>query len=277
LCYHNPRPEVFEAHLRVLRRLYHPIPLRRYLDWRRRPEAGLPAKPLVLTLDDGHRNNYLLRDVLARHRVTPTVFLCSGIVGTRRRYWWTAASAGDREALKRVPDGERRRRLAHAGYCETAESEERQALTADEVEALKTVVDFQSHTRFHPILPQCADERAREEIAASKTELERRFGLSIYALAYPNGDYSLRDAELARQAGYECALTLDGGSNARTTPAFGLRRIPISDSAGRHELVVKASGLWSAWERRAAGPQPQYRSAAIAGEGAHVGADLGAR
>ena len=46
LCYHNPRPEVFERHLRILMRRYRLISLRRYLEWRRDPSITLPAKAL---------------------------------------------------------------------------------------------------------------------------------------------------------------------------------------------------------------------------------------
>jgi hypothetical protein len=97
---------------------------------------------------------------------------------------------------------------------------------------------------FHPILPQCPPDKAEFEITRSKDDLEARFGQRIYALAYPNGSYSERDAELARKAGYRCALTLDRGFNSHTTPLFKLRRICIPDEADRHELLVKASGLW---------------------------------
>jgi peptidoglycan/xylan/chitin deacetylase (PgdA/CDA1 family) len=83
-----------------------------------------------------------------------------------------------------------------------------------------------------------------KEIAGSKSELEARFGLNIYAMAYPNGDYSDREIEIVRSAGYQCALTLDGGFNETNTDLLRLQRIPIYDQADLNELIVKASGLW---------------------------------
>jgi poly-beta-1,6-N-acetyl-D-glucosamine N-deacetylase len=244
LCYHDPSVETLERHLQVLTRLYNVIPLQRYLEWRRRPETALPPKALIITFDDGHRNNYALRDVLQRYGVMPTVFLCSGIVGTNRRYWWSIVTPEEGGALKQIPDNERQAALRNKGYADTHEYAQRQGLSKQEIEELRPVMDFQSHTRFHPILPQCDERRARDEIFGSKTDLEQRFGLTINAFAYPNGDYSARDAELARQAGYACALTIDGGFNIATTNLYRLRRIPMADNAGRHELIVKASGLW---------------------------------
>lgn len=249
LCYHDPRPEDFARHLRILTRLYNVISLRRYLEWRRDPAQTLPPKSLVFTFDDGHCGNYQLRDLLARCQIPATIFLCSSIVGTRRHFWWKEAHDLDRELLKSASDGERIRALEDSGFTELREYSERQALSAQEIEELKALVDFQSHTRFHPILSHCSDERAAEEIRDSKIELEQRFGVPVYAIAYPNGDHTARDVGLARGAGYECALTIDGGYNNRNTDAFRLRRLRIADAAGEHELIVKASGLWAIWER----------------------------
>lgn len=249
LCYHDPRPQDFERHLRVLLRRYNVISLRRYLAWRRDPTRMLPRKALVLTFDDGHCGNYLLRDLLVRYNVPATIFLCSGIVGTRRHFWWKETRGIDGERFKATSDEARVQTLARSGFTELREYPERQALSAEEIEELRTWVDFQSHTRFHPILPRCSEQRAMEEIRESKIELEQRLGLSIYALAYPNGDYCARDAELARRAGYECALTIDGGYNHARTDCFRLRRLRLSDSADEHEVIVKASGMWVVWER----------------------------
>jgi peptidoglycan/xylan/chitin deacetylase (PgdA/CDA1 family) len=130
------------------------------------------------------------------------------------------------------------------GFSETAEHATCQALSAREIEEMKPIVDFQSHTIYHPLLPQCTDQRALDEISNSKSQLEDKFGLRIIALAYPNGDYSPREIAAAKQGGYKCALSLDLGFNSRTTPAFQLKRICINDDAGLDELFVKASGLW---------------------------------
>lgn len=45
----------------------------------------------------------------------------------------------------------------------------------------------------------------------------------MYALAYPNGDTSSRDAEMAERAGYGCALTIDAGFIARGDDPYRTR------------------------------------------------------
>jgi peptidoglycan/xylan/chitin deacetylase (PgdA/CDA1 family) len=97
-----------DRHLGWLRRRYNIIALEDYLRWRRGETATLPPRALVISLDDGHASNAALLDVFRRHRVRPTIFLCSDIVGTLRRFWWQAVpDEAERQRLKRLPDEQR--------------------------------------------------------------------------------------------------------------------------------------------------------------------------
>lgn len=245
LVYHKLLPETADCHFKALRRRYNFITLADYVAARADHKGPLPGKSLIVTFDDGHKSNYALKPVFEKYGIRPTSFLCSGLAGTNRHFWYEIEMDESlRQSLKHVSDEERLETLAGLGFSETAENADRQALSAGEIEALKPVVDFQSHTVYHPLLPQCSNLRAAVEISQSKLELENKFGLSIYALAYPNGDYSAREISAAKASGYRCALTLENGSNTRNTPAFQLKRICISDDATLDELIVKASGLW---------------------------------
>jgi peptidoglycan/xylan/chitin deacetylase (PgdA/CDA1 family) len=245
LVYHDPAPETFERHVLALRRVYSIVPLRRLVEAHVSGSyASLPPKPLAITFDDGHRGNARLEPVLRRLGVPITIFLCSGIVGTNRGFWFlhVAASA----EFKVLPDEERVDRLRAAGFDEEVSLPEPDALAAEDVQRLKPLVDFQAHTISHPILPRCAPEKARREIEGCKQELEQRFGLDVYALAYPNGDYSEREVELAREGGYEAAVSMEPGLNQPRVDRFRLRRIVVDDDAdGVDEVLVKASGLWA--------------------------------
>ncbi|MGY8685310.1 polysaccharide deacetylase family protein [Bradyrhizobium sp. UFLA05-153] len=246
LVYHAPTPQVFDAQIGVLGRLYNIVPLSAYVEARRTGDfSKLPPKALVVTLDDGHRSNFALKDVLERHNVPITIFLCSGLIGTRRRFWFLHEKSQELvQRLKTVPDDERLVALRRTGFDEAKEFDDRQVLSIAEVRELNSRVDFQSHTVFHPILPRCSEEKAEAEIAGSRSELQTKLGHEVYALAYPNGDYSERELRLAERAGYSCALSADCGFNTKETPLFRLRRICVPDDADRHELLVKASGLW---------------------------------
>ena len=247
VVYHALEAARADVHFAALRRRYNVVSLSDFLAvTSRQTTERLPPKALIITIDDGHRSNYELTSVIQRHRIPITIFLCSGIVGTHRHYWWLHTNdAGDVQAMKALPDEQRVQALLGQGHADTREYETRQSLSRDEIGEMKSIVDFQSHTVFHPILPACSIERASWEIIGSKEALESEHGLKIYALAYPNGDYSDREVELLRNAGYTCGLTLDPGFNDSETDPFRLRRVALPDDAGINEVIVKVSGLWA--------------------------------
>lgn len=258
LCYHDPAPKTMDVHLAWLSRHYNLVPLDAYVSWRKGALPSLPPRPLAITLDDGHAGNARLEEVFRRYGVAPTIFLCSDIVGTQRQYWWQGVdSEAGRQRLKRLPDAERLEALRESGFEETHEYPERSALSREEIDAMRQTVDFQAHTRLHPVLPMCDDGRALDEIAGSKQILLDHFGLATWAFAYPNGDYCDRDVRLVQESGFRCALTIDTGFNDAKTDIFRLKRILISDDAGLDELAVKASGFWQLL-MRLAGKKPLF-------------------
>jgi peptidoglycan/xylan/chitin deacetylase (PgdA/CDA1 family) len=250
IVFHKPRPEVVARNIERLKRRYNIISLADYLKACRDESRPLPPYALILTFDDGYGSNYGLHDVLHRLKVPATIFLCAGIVNTNRRFWFSLdALPVEKESLKQLSNQERLVILAQAGYTPEQEFSAPEALNRDQILNMKDAVDFQSHTLSHPSLPHCEIDEARKEIALSKQVLEKEYGLSIYALAYPNGDYAAREIELCQEAGYQCALTLKPGYNDRRTNPYELKRFCIRDEASWPELMVKASGVWGMLKR----------------------------
>ena len=254
VVFHAPSADAARGHFVALRKRYNIIPLADYLRARIDGRARkLPPKSLIITVDDGHRSNAQLKSLLQEMEMPVTIFLCSGIVGTHRHFWWLhTRSPSEAKACKQMTDAERLELLLSRDYHPEQEYPDRQALSKSEIEELKSLVDFQAHSVSHPILPACADEKAEYEIERCKTDLERLYGLKIEAFAFPNGDCSERDIVIARNAGYRCALTLDTGINDIDVDLFRLRRIPVPDDASVNELLVKTSGFWRRlkWARR---------------------------
>src|SRR5215475_6492644 len=219
IVYHAPSAESFDTHIRLLKHMYRIVPLSAYLAARQRKDfSALPSKALIITLDDGYRSNYALKDIIEKHDIPVTIFLCSGLINTRRKFWFChEATRASVQQLKTVSDEERLAILRQAGFEETQEFGDRQALIAGEITELKHKVDFQSHTMFHPILPRCSSQKVEEELVQSKRDLQAQLGQEVYAFAYPNGDYCERDVRLVEKAGYQCALTLERGSNTAST------------------------------------------------------------
>jgi peptidoglycan/xylan/chitin deacetylase (PgdA/CDA1 family) len=247
LTYHRLDPMDADRHFSTLRRMYAPISLQTYLEARRANSLDrLPPKAIIVTIDDGHESVYRLKSVFAKHQVPVSVFLCSGLLGTNRRFWFSAPGLDrlQRQHLKTVPDETRIAELRAIGFEDTAECETRQSLNVNEAQELMPLVDFQSHTVSHPILPRCSDKKATEEIIFSKLQLETQLGLYVNALAYPNGSYTARELQIMRKGGYQCGLTTTPGFNSQRTSPYELKRLTIRDDCGINELIVRSCGLW---------------------------------
>jgi len=229
-----------------LKKHYHIIGLQEYLKAHQFGKI-LPPKSLIITFDDGHIDNYKLLPIIQRMQIPITIFLCSDIVNTHRHFWFKHCKEllPDREKIKKMSNSQRLETLKQYGFNQTQEYDDVQALTSDQIEKMRPWVDFQSHTCFHPILPRCDDETAQKEIGLSKQHLEDNFSLKINAISYPNGDYSTRDIDLAKKAGYKCGITVDYGFNDLNTDIFRLKRISVNDGQTLDELIVKSSGCYA--------------------------------
>ncbi len=246
LGYHDPDPETFERHLAVLTRLYSVVPLETLLSARRTGDLRrLPRRALAITLDDGWAGNRALLPSLERWEVRVTVFLSTAIVGTRRHYWWThVTDKSEQERFKGLGNQERLAALAGVGFAVETEYPDRQALSIDEIDELMPFADFQAHARTHPILPRCSDDQARWEIEGSAEDIGTITGDRAQVFAYPNGDFSDRDADLVKQAGYDCAFSIDPGYFREGDDPYRLSRVYMDDAADINELVVRASGAY---------------------------------
>lgn len=246
LLFHDTEAADAERNFGYLKRHYNIISLNDYLDAVHHGKR-LPNKAVVITFDDGHASNYTLLPIIKRMQIPVTIFLCSSIVGTHRHFWFRHSTEikPQVEALKKIPNEQRLERLRQYGFAQEQEYDEIQALTKEQIEEMTPWVNFQSHTCFHPILPQCDNIEAEKEVKESKRQLETTFGLSINALSYPNGDYSERDIYLAQTAGYECGVTVDSGYNGIKSNLFRLKRFSVNDAENTTELMVKASGCYA--------------------------------
>lgn len=247
LVLHKPNASIASRQFEWLSRHYNIISLNQYLAARTNGTTRrLPPKSLIITLDDGHIENFELLPLLKQYKITLTIFLCSGIINTNRHYWFRFSKLpSTSESLKLIPDSDRLRVLYQAGFLQEKEFESPQALNKNQIIEMKKYINFQGHTVFHPCLPQCSDQKAMAEIDQSKQQLEREFDLAINALAYPNGDYTDREVQFAKNAGYSCAVTVGHGYNDGKTDLFKLRRLYVGDNDSVKLLVVRASGVWA--------------------------------
>jgi peptidoglycan/xylan/chitin deacetylase (PgdA/CDA1 family) len=249
LFFHEIEPEVAEKVFKYLVNNYNIISLSKFFELYRQ-KAKFPEKSLIITFDDGHQSNYDLLPLFKKYNIQATIFLCSGIINTNRHFWFKEARSEEaclpltKEQLKKIPNNEKLKILETIGFELEKEYPNPHALSKKQILEMLPYVNFQSHTLFHPCLPQCDDSEARDEIFLSKRVLEEEYGLTINAIAYPNGDYSERDIQLCITAGYEFGLTTDFGFNTCSTAPFKLKRISVNETSNNmNEIITNVSGV----------------------------------
>ena len=149
----------------------------------------IPDKALIVTIDDGLKQNFKLFNIISKLDIPITIFLVSGIVATNKGYWWNHNKTPYlTEDLKNFEDEKRLTFLEGYGFKEDKPLEDPESLSQQEINIMKTKVDFQSHSVSHPILTKCNSKKSKKEIFKSKDDLQSNFNLDIYAFAFPNGN-----------------------------------------------------------------------------------------
>jgi peptidoglycan/xylan/chitin deacetylase (PgdA/CDA1 family) len=162
--------------------------------------ARLPAKPILITFDDGYR------DVLAN---AAPVLRRLGLPATA--YVITSRISG-----------------SDVSFLSWAQLH---ALEQDGVE-------IGSHTVHHAELPQLTDPAALQELIQSRLVLERHLGHPVQWFAYPAGRFDARAEMLVRQAGYVLAVTTKPGSSQSARAPFALHRYEVLDTTGVRGLAA---------------------------------------
>lgn len=187
----------------------------------------LPKNPVLVTLDDGYRNNlHYAAPVLLKYGIPAVIFPTVGYIGTDRLLWptevyrsillWPSSMVPlpDGSALAVPPnDVHKRRALAEwtREFCKTLSEESANAyllhlresnfpaLTPNEIEMFSFLsweetcrlhqLGFMigSHTMDHSILTRVSAEHRRHELHESRQQLERHLNTSCICIAYPNG------------------------------------------------------------------------------------------
>jgi glycosyltransferase involved in cell wall biosynthesis len=177
-----------------------------------REEYSLPPpRSVIITLDDGYRDNAELAfPLLRRHGAVATIFAVSGSLGGRNT--WSVGS----------------------------EVWGRPLLSWPEVESLRrTGVRFGAHTKTHASLPELSPEERQDEISGSCQQLERRLG-PIRHFAYPYGHVDAATLDAVRSIGLTTAAGIEEGRNSFATPLLRLRRCEVrgTDSLFRFAVML---------------------------------------
>jgi peptidoglycan/xylan/chitin deacetylase (PgdA/CDA1 family) len=149
---------------------YHAVTLQRVFDsWR--GAAALPAKPIVLSFDDGYLSDVKTALPVLKVRRWPGVLNLE--VANLKPVWGVR------------PPGVRK--LIAAGW------------------------EIDAHTLTHPDLTAVDATRLRDEVAGSRAEIRKRFHIPVNFFCYPAGRYDAAVIAAVQQAGYLGATTTNFG------------------------------------------------------------------
>lgn len=211
----------FEEHLQALREQGYTSILPSDLVAHQRWGWPLPAKPVILTFDDGYES--ILRNaepILARQGFRGVCYLISGLV---------ASSVRERRCYEETP-----------------------LLTWPEVRAMhaRGTVVFGGHSRTHANLRALADPSA--EIAGCDRDLRRKGRLVPEGFCYPFGQFKEATLSVMRTSVFTTAMTCEDGF-ARCAPGLDLLTLPrVAVMGGQHGFSVE-------WQEHGAGLEVRVR------------------
>jgi peptidoglycan/xylan/chitin deacetylase (PgdA/CDA1 family) len=212
------RRDRFEKHLDFLRRRYHVISLREYLDARLEGRR-LPPHSVVLTFDDGFRNFLTAAaPCLAERSMPASIFLITDHMSEGRESDFARAWGPADDST----------------YLSWAEA---RALCREQR------IEVGSHTCSHPRLLHLTPEEIRRELLDSFRAITEKLSNPRPALSYPRGEYTGIIAALAAETGYSCAVTTDRGANEMDHSLFNLGRTLVGDNDGTASFAVRVSGV----------------------------------
>jgi peptidoglycan/xylan/chitin deacetylase (PgdA/CDA1 family) len=177
--------------------------------------GSLPARPVVLTFDDGFADfHHAALPLLRAHGFTATVFVTTGWI----------EDAGPRPASRRPG---------------------RMLSWTQILEASGAGIEIGAHSHLHPQLDQLADADLRGELRSSKELLEDRLGRRVPGLAFPFGYSNARVRRAAREAGYGYACVVGNVIAAPVLDPFTLPRLTMTRSTSLRTFgqIVRGRGL----------------------------------
>jgi peptidoglycan/xylan/chitin deacetylase (PgdA/CDA1 family) len=205
LCYHRfgsdegkmvLSPKVFAQQMEYLQRNGYRVlrlsELTAFLTGKRQ----LPARAVVITIDDGYGSMYAQAyPILKRYGFPATVFVYTDFIGARDALTW-----------------EQMREMVGSG-----------------------LIDIEAHSKSHSNLtlrlPGETDSRYRDRLAAEASTprevLQRKLHVKVSSYAYPYGDANAMIMDQLNRNDYKTALTVDPGGNAFFTPPLLLRRTMV--------------------------------------------------
>lgn len=251
-----PTVEEFDKQMLWISRFFNVCSLSDAVD--RLKKNTLPKRALVITFDDGYKDNITnALPILKKYNLSAAFFITTEYMGNNP--WWDNLIESVRhtektsimhdgisydlsnvdarvefvdkfsEDLKKMPEVQARESLlALIGALGVIEHERLMMDESDLRLLVDNAMEIGSHGVNHHILSRIPDDLVRVEVEDSREFLSRVTSETINSFAYPNGKYPVdlydKHIRMVEDAGYDCALSSNTGCSVDGNEVFLLKR-----------------------------------------------------
>lgn len=219
-------PQQFSDDLDFLKKHYECISLRELCD-RLQRKPVFRRRAVVITFDDGYRDNYLLAaPILKKAGISATFFVSTGYMGTERDFLHDLRD--EKEVIEKALRFPK--------------------LTWMDLRAMQSEgFEIGSHTINHTNLGKADKQSIEREITGSLAMLNKMLDDRPRAFSFPWGkpqDISEYAIDIVKRAGYYTAVSAYGGSNTRGADLFNIRRLDVGNGEiSRLALRARVAGF----------------------------------
>lgn len=209
--WHYVTVEMFENHMKWLERLgYTAITLADYYLYQK-GELSLPAKPIIITFDDGYRDTFENAiPIMLKYNMRAVIF----VLGNRS--------------------------IREATWDALAKNETCMLMNDDQIRMAESLgFEIGAHSMNHKDLVQVAGSELDHEISWSKFHIEQILGKPVLSFAYPYGRVDERVQLAVLESGFEFACGVYTGPAWFGEDHYDIRRIAINNDTGNFNFLLK--------------------------------------
>jgi len=219
---------VFAKHIQYLKQMgYKSLTFQEYDDYRngKLPAKNFPKKPVILTFDDGYKDNLV--------NALPIM-----------------KAAGFKGVLFILAD-----RSHTDNFWDVAKGETSEPLMTHEELLLmqKAGWELGAHTFTHSDLTTLSPTDSWNEIANGKQRIESEFSQDVISFAYPYGKFNEEVKEQLLDAGYKYAVVIDAGGLHLEEDPLEIFRVYMFPEDGLLQIRKKAASWYRAYFRKKRG------------------------